>query len=133
MRYILQFNQLLPTLNQTKRMNIWALKSLKKKWQKWIKAELFNRDYHFPEPLQKAKITIKRYSTKSPDYDNMVGGGKEFIDLFTTPKLEANGHVRNKYGLGIVVDDSPDHLKVVYEWTQARVVEQKTIVEIEPI
>ena len=133
MRYVLQFNQLLPTLNQTKRMNIWALKSLKKKWQKWIKAELLNRDYHFPEPLPKAKITIKRYSTKSPDYDNMVGGGKEFIDIFTTPKLEANGHVRNKYGLGIVVDDSPEYLKVVYEWTQARVVDQKTIVEIEPL
>ena len=74
MKYVLQFNQLLPTLNQTKRMNIWALKSLKKKWQKWIKAELVYRNYKFPEPLKKAKITIKRYSTKSPDYDNMVGG-----------------------------------------------------------
>jgi hypothetical protein len=133
MKYVLQFNHLLPTLNQTKRMNIWALKSLKRKWQKHIKAELIYRKYTFHEPMQKAKITIKRYSTKSPDYDNMVGGGKEFIDLFTTPKLEANGHVRNKYGLGIVVDDSPAHLKVVYEWTQASLLDQKTVVEIEPI
>ena len=130
--YILEFKPLLPTLNQTKRMNRWTLASIKKRWSKAIKMECIRKKYTIKDPFEKAKITIKRYSVRQPDYDNMVGGAKEFIDLFTTPTMQANGHIKNKFGHGFIIDDSPQHLKTCYEWTKSNLCDQKTIIVIEP-
>lgn len=113
---VLMVPEVLPTLNELTRMHFSKVIRLKKRLQKLIKAELLLNHYYGREPLQKAKLVITRHSKKCPDYDNMVGGAKPLLDLFTTPVLQKNGTVKNKYGLGIVVDDSPKYLTVKYDW-----------------
>ncbi|MXV35948.1 hypothetical protein GS535_05175 [Saccharibacter sp. EH611] len=86
------------------------------------------------EPFQQAHIRIERWSVGTPDYDNLSGGGaKQLIDCLTTPRLLARGHVRNKYGLGIIVDDSPAHITTEYSAIECRLCEQKTVVTITEI
>lgn len=113
---VLMVPEVLPTLNELTRMHFSKVIRLKKRLQKLIKAELLLHHYYCREPLQKARLVITRHSKKCPDYDNMVGGAKPLIDIFTTPVLQKNGTVKNKYGLGVVVDDSPKYLTVKYEW-----------------
>lgn len=127
---VLLLNELLPTLNELTRMHFCKIIRLKRKWQKEIKKELLLNGYYGHEPLQKAKLVITRHSKKCPDYDNMVGGAKPFIDIFTTPVLQKNGVVKNKYGLGVVVDDSPHYLTVQYDW-QVEKYHSFTIIRIE--
>lgn len=82
------------------------------------------------EPFQKARVVIERHSVGTPDYDNLVGGGKPLIDCLTTPVMGKGGRQRNKRGLGIVVDDSPAHLTAEYHAVKCRLCEQKTVVTI---
>lgn len=64
--------------------------------------------------MQRAVVTVVRYSLKEPDYDGMVGGVKYLGDCLI-PKGEPYLH-RKKWifphpaGLSIVADDSPSHL-----------------------
>ena len=83
-----------------------------------------------PEPFQKAHVVIERHSVGAPDYDNLVGGGKQLIDCLTTPVMGKGGRQRNRRGLGIIVDDSPDHLTAEYHAVKCRLCEQKTVVTI---
>ena len=83
-------------------------------------------------PFQKARVVIERHSVGTPDYDNLVGGGKQLIDCLTTPVIGKSGRQRNRNrrGLGIIVDDSPDHLAAEYHAVKCRLCEQKTVVTI---
>lgn len=82
-------------------------------------------------PFQKARVVIERHSVGTPDYDNLVGGGKQLIDCLTTPVISKSGGCqRNRRGLGIIVDDSPYHLTAEYHAVKCRLCEQKTVVTI---
>jgi hypothetical protein len=69
----------LPKMVNASFKNNWrALWAEKKKWK-----ELVARSFlpHQPaEPLQKAKVTIIRYSSRCPDFDGMVSGAKALLD-----------------------------------------------------
>lgn len=86
-----------------------------------------------PEPFQKARVTIRRYSSGVPDRDNLVGSVKDLCDCLTTPSLMKNGKVRNKFGLGLIVDDAPAHCELVVLGVKCRRAEQRTEVVVEEI
>lgn len=120
-----------PTLNKTLRMHWAALNKMKRAMRGTIIASLGGPDKLPKEPFKHAHIRIERWSTGAPDDDNIHGGGaKQMIDCLTTPKLCANRYVRNKYGLGIIVDDSPAHITTEYHAVKCRRDEQKTLVTI---
>jgi hypothetical protein len=55
-------------------------------------------------PIERASVTIVRYSSRRLDLDNLYGGAKEIIDLLCV-------HSRSKpRGMGYIRDDDPDHL-----------------------
>ncbi|NHN85784.1 hypothetical protein GOB93_14200 [Acetobacter musti] len=85
------------------------------------------------EPMQKARVTVTRFSCGLPDYDNLYGGVKDALDVLTTPAAQANGKVRNKYGIGLIVDDSPKHINLIVEPVKCRRSEQRTEFLIEEI
>ncbi|AXH72273.1 MAG: holliday junction resolvase [Caudoviricetes sp.] len=88
------------------------------------------------EPIQRAHILIERHGVRAPDPDNLVGGAKRLIDCLTTPRLlnvrtpGARPRVKNKRGLGFVVDDGPDHVTLDVRHVPARLCCQKTVVTI---
>ena len=116
-KYVFVIKELFPTLNETSRLPPYRLTAIK--------------GYRIEKPFETATIKIVRRSTKEPDYDNMVGGCKYLIDLFTTPRLQKNGHVKNKFGLGFFIDDDPTHIKGIYKWEKTSQKEQCTIIIIE--
>lgn len=85
------------------------------------------------EPMQKARVTITRYSCGQPDLDGVYGGAKDCLDVFTTPAPMANGKVRNKFGIGLIVDDSPKHIDLNVESVKCKRYEQRTEVVIEEV
>lgn len=97
-----------------KRINEWSGSSWHSKYresQKWLKRlmgkMLVNRQSPPPRPLNKAKITLTRYSSRSPDYDGLVISFKPLIDAL-------KNHL-------IISDDSMKVIgKPVYEWVQVR-------------
>nr|WP_230975710.1 hypothetical protein [Acetobacter garciniae] len=92
-----------------------------------------------PEPFRKARVVIERHSAGLPDYDNVVAGAKRLLDCLTTPKVlhvrtpGARPVIRNKRGLGFIVDDSPKH--IIYEVHSIKCArhEQRTVVTITEI
>lgn len=92
-----------------------------------------------PEPFQRARVDIERHGVREPDPDNLVGGAKRLIDCLTTPRLlnvrkaGARQRVKNKRGLGFVIDDGPDHIELHVTHVPARLCAQKTVVTITEI
>ncbi|MCG4261346.1 hypothetical protein K6W36_12300 [Acetobacter senegalensis] len=92
-----------------------------------------------PEPFQKAHVTIERYSCGTPDHDGVVGGAKFLIDTLTTPRLlnvrkpGARQRVKNKRGLGFIVDDGPHYATFDIRAVKSRLCAQKTVVTITEI
>lgn len=80
------------------------------------------------QPMQRARVTITRYSLGNPDWDNVVGGSKHLVDCLI---------VRSKThptGLGIIVDDDPEHLvRDIQSEVVLMAKEQRTEVKIERI
>ncbi|MDL2169578.1 hypothetical protein [Asaia sp. HumB] len=92
-----------------------------------------------PEPFSKAHVVIERYSVGSPDNDGLQGGAKFLIDSLTTPRLlnqkkaDAKRVVRNKRGLGFIVDDAPQHAKIEVIGIKCKRAEQRTVVTIREV
>lgn len=84
-------------------------------------------------PFQKARVTVTRYSSGCPDRDGLYGGVKDLLDCLTTPKPQANGRVRNKYGIGLIVDDSPSHIELDVRAERCPRSEQRTEVVVEAL
>ncbi|MXV43488.1 hypothetical protein GS501_00130 [Saccharibacter sp. 17.LH.SD] len=123
-----------PLLNKTLRMHHRALTRLKKSLRANIVAAIGGPQNIPSKPFPYAHIRIERWSVGTPDKDNLEGGGaKQLIDCLTTPVIQARRHVRNKYGLGIIVDDSPAHITTEYHAVKCRLCEQKTVVTITEI
>lgn len=79
-------------------------------------------------PMERASVTITRYSVAEPDYDGAVGGTKLAIDCLLPYSR------RHPHGLGLVLDDSPQHMtmRVVTVLVPHRC-EQRTEILIEPL
>ena len=82
------------------------------------------------QPLQRAHVLVERWSCGTPDRDGLVGGVKDVLDCLTTPTPQANGKVRNKYGMGLILDDSPKHITLEVRPVKCKRVEQKTVIVI---
>lgn len=79
-------------------------------------------------PFQRARVRIERHSLQTPDFDGMVGGFKHLIDCLLPPSS------KHPVGLGIIVDDNPDCLRLTaIAMKVARRADQKTVVVIEDI
>lgn len=97
--------------------------------------------YHLrpPVPFDRAHVLIERHSVGAPDTDNLVGSAKRLIDCLTTPRPlvvrtpGARQRIKNKRGLGFVVDDGPKHLTLEVRGVKCRLREQKTVVTITEI
>lgn len=85
------------------------------------------------KPFEKARVTITRYSSGTPDDDGLKGGVKDLLDCLTTPKLLAGGKVKNKFGVGLIVDDSPAHCLLGVSGVKCKRADQRTEVLIEEI
>jgi hypothetical protein len=110
------------TLNRLLRMRHWQ----RTKYARDLAIEL-RASYRTPpaQPLEKARLFIRRHAVQAPDYDGMVGGCKLLIDCLLVRSD------RHPHGLGFIVDDSIDRLRLVVEHVQApSQAEQCTEVEI---
>ena len=129
----LEIPLLSPTNNQLLHMAArhWGLKvSLRKKWLKAIKDVCLYKGIEI-KPYKFAKVEFKRIGLRIPDYDNLVGGCKFILDCLTLPR-ERGGLANNKYGLGFLIDDSPEYCSVEYSAVSClRRGDQKTIIRIE--
>ena len=88
-------------LNQTLRMH-WAARSA---YSKSLAAEIARVAPLLHEPMQKARVTVTRYSVREPDGDGLTGGCKQLIDCLIVKSK------RHPHGLSYIVDDSPAHLE----------------------
>lgn len=92
------------TTNAFARGSFWAFKKEKDKWLSAIRCATALRK---PQtPLEKAKLTLTRKSSKRPDNDGLVSSFKYVIDALVN--------------CGILVDDTPDVIGFPdYRWSQA--------------
>lgn len=72
------------------------------------------------KPYEKATITIERFSAGTLDHDNFAGGCKPLIDC-----LQAKAG-----GIGIIVDDTPERIKVHYKQTKCKPGRGRTVVKV---
>lgn len=126
-----------PLLNHSIGQSRWALTGMRQKMARAVFAATVS--LRIPEPFQKAHVTIERHSCGTPDHDGVVGGAKFLIDTLTTPKLlnvrkpGARQRMRNKRGLGFIVDDGPDYATFDIRAVKSRLCDQKTVVTITEI
>ncbi|CAH2606211.1 conserved protein of unknown function (plasmid) [Rhodovastum atsumiense] len=90
------------------------------------------------KPFARARLTIERYSTGSPDEENLWGGTKDLVDCLLEPGVPyfANGKpiVRHPNGLGIIADDAPQVLqRKLVPVRVRRGGDQKTVLLIEEL
>lgn len=113
-----------PLLNVTLRTH-WAKR---RKQQAKLSAEIASLVPLRGAPIQVARVTISRFSTRTPDHDGMVGGAKSLIDCLL---IRSSTHPN---GLGLIFDDSPEHLILfVLGIVVMKRFEQRTEVVIERI
>lgn len=87
-----------------------------------------NGPRHFPRPpLDRVRITIVRCSAGRLDADNAVASAKSLLDCLCVKSP------RHPSGLGIIVDDGPDHVELIVRQSPAPRGEGATVVTIEPI
>lgn len=85
------------------------------------------------QPMKRAKIVVERYSSGRPDHDGLVGGFKDILDCLTTPVQQKKGALKNKFGIGLIVDDSMDHIETEYRAIKVKPGQAKTIITITEI
>lgn len=110
-------------LNVVLRMH-WAER---RKYAAALSAEIASLHSGIPAPMQRARVTLDRYSVAEPDHDGLVGGCKLLIDCLLVRSD------RHPHGLGYIVDDSQAHLEFIARHVKARRGEQRTVVLIEAV
>ena len=109
--------------------------------KKQMQREVMAVAYHLRPsvPFERAHVLIERHSVGTPDTDNLVGSAKRLIDCLTTPcplvvrTPGARQRIKNKRGLGFIVDDGPKHLVLDVKAVKCRLCEQRTVVTITEI
>lgn len=77
-----------------------------------------------PEPFQRARVTIIRRSTGTPDRDGLIGGVKGLVDCLLHPgpvrMVKGKPRALHPNGLGIVQDDDPACMELVVRAERVR-------------
>lgn len=116
-----------PSLNQTLKMHPQVKKRQRTGWAWEIAGTLLGR--RPAQPLARARLTIWRHSVGTLDQDNAVGGAKGLVDV-----LKPMHPTQNPCGLGIIADDSPEHLElVVHQVKETKRTGHRTVVRVEEI
>lgn len=97
----------LPPMNTADRTHHWSAYRLKRAWEGKVCAAVLHELGRWPErPLDRARVTITRCSTREPDFENLAQGGKFLLD----------GLVK----AGVIADDSPKVIgRPTYLWERA--------------
>lgn len=94
-----------------------------------LSAQIAAATGHLPmniEPMQRARVTITRYSVKLPDWDGLYGSAKPLVDCLLVRSA------KHPSGLGFLVDDSPAHLDLIVRSERVpQRSKQRTVVLIE--
>jgi Holliday junction resolvase RusA-like endonuclease len=116
-REIVIFN-LPPTPNRSEAH--WSGRSLTRaSWRQLVDKAINARGLP-PHPLERARITCTRFSSKRPDYDNLVASFKSVIDGLVD--------------CGVIEDDADSVLvERSYLWQHATNQESKIIVKVEEV
>lgn len=112
----IQIPKVPPSLNQYIRMHWTKRQKLHAEWMDIL------RVCASPpvNPLYKARLSITRYSSRSLDYDNLVGSYKIVTDCLTK--------------LGFIIDDRYDVIGVPdFKWYKCKRIEERTLINIESI
>lgn len=88
-----------PTLNKWQRMHFRVKEREVKKFAMYLLGATAGK---FSKPIKKCTMHVKRYSSRTPDWDNLYGGLKPLLDAMVVPTS------RNPNGIGIIEDDNPD-------------------------
>jgi len=126
-----------PLLNHSIGQSRFALTGMRRKMARSV--AMASSGLRPPEPFSKAHVIIERYSVGSPDNDGLQGGAKFLIDSLTTPRLlnqkkeNARRVVRNKRGLGFIVDDAPQYARIDVIGIKCKRAEQRTVVTIREV
>lgn len=94
-KYSLEFevHDLPHTTNSLGRKH-WAVKAKEaRKWKEYVYCQAYN--YRPTEPLKKAKVTLIRKSSVSPDPDGLVSSFKHTIDGLVQAKIIVNDKFDN--------------------------------------
>lgn len=75
------------------------------------------------QPLERARITLTRCSSREPDHENMAMAAKPIVDALCTGPGRAQ----------VLVDDRPSVLERVYRWEKAPAGKGKLIVVVEEL
>lgn len=99
----------------------WGRTTTKRQWESKVVAAVLEALGRWPaQPLERARVTITRASTREPDYDNLTQGGKFLLD----------GLVK----AGVLVDDSPRVIgRPEYRWEQAAPAQGYVRIQVESV
>lgn len=96
----------------------WAVKAQEAaKWKALVHLSVCA--YKPEKPLEKARITLTRYSSGKPDFDGLVSSFKHVLDGL----IEA----------GVIIDDSMDNVTTEYAWERAQPKKGKIHIRVEPL
>lgn len=98
----------LPPTNTADRRSPFVYHALSKRWKKRVTVAVLEALKRWPsQPLDRARVTIVRRSTREPDFDGLVHGGKFLLDGLVLA--------------GVIVDDKPSVIgQPVYRWEPAK-------------
>lgn len=98
MKYRLEFvvHELPRIPNNGSHGSYWQVVQEKRKWEKLIVFQIgLNRP---PSPLALSKLTLTRFSSVEPDYDNLTASFKKIVDILRDQKIIANDKMGNFVG-----------------------------------
>lgn len=92
-------------LGQLQRMHF-AQRTREQRLIAWlVKSALLQQGIRVERPYEKARVTVRRYSTQEPDEENLSASCKLLMDVLQPLSK------RHPCGLGIILNDSPAHLE----------------------
>jgi Holliday junction resolvase RusA-like endonuclease len=113
------FLDFLPDIQLNNSHGHWATKYQKiRKTKATVGFSVF--EHRPPKPLETARLTLVRHSTREPDFDNMVASFKPVIDALTEYQ--------------IIVNDRPDNIgQPSYNWVKCARVNQGISILVEEV
>jgi hypothetical protein len=124
---IFQLPFALPSLNTQLRTH-WAVRQREQaKMATSVIVAIGGPRYRPSEPLQRARVQVKRYSAGELDPDNLAASCKHLLDVL------CRASTTHPYGLGFIEDDSPAHLELVVMQAKCSPRKGSTIVSIAPM
>lgn len=113
----------LPAMTNTLRKHWAVILKERAKWKRLVCAAVLMeqkraaRDFKF-ETLVKARVTITRFSTRPPDFDGLVSGGKAILDGLVEAK--------------VLIDDNVSVIGApIYLWAKAKPKQGRIRVRVE--